>query len=597
MKYKKHIAWGLAILILVASSFALIKRFNTHAQTGVTKTFTTKVTVGNSAPVFTVDPAESPASSTTSPTAPNTLMTFSAKATDANNHGYYFLVCSIVDTANPDNDRAVASPTGGAPSCPATSTKYCGTTSAVASGSTASCTRTTESSDPYENKWNAYVCDNFASGSSCSLPNRGSGASGSPFYVNHAPTFTAISNTASTVEDAQTPGNSYTVTWTSTASDPTDGHQVKLLICKTQQMSNGVCTGGNWCESTLANSDPTCTYTLPAVPVADGEYEAYAYVVDAHNTPAAGEGTKQGSKSSYYVKNVAPVVSAVKLNAEASPITLVAGGTKSVSITADVTDDNGCSATELPVTKIKAYVYRSGLANGFSDCDALGDGNANYCYAEISCTRGTCSGTKVPITCSVSMQYYADPTDSNNAATSFASQHWVATVKATDNGFGTGGTNPLSHNATSTAVVEVASLAAFNITASIDYDEVAAGERSGNGKLDKTIVTTPTGNVPMNQLYSGSNMCTDYDDCSTDAGYTPINVNKQKYALAANTSYATGGTALSATPTLVNINVPKVTDGTNVTTRTSWWGIEIPTNTLPGVYNGLNTITSQVKTT
>lgn len=92
-------------------------------------------------------------------------------------------------------------------------------------------------------------------------------------------------------------------------------------------------------------------------------------------------------------------------------------------------------------------------------------------------------------------------------------------------------------------------------------------------------------------------MCTDYHYCSTDAGYTPINVNKQKYALAANTSYATGGTALSATPTLVNINVPKVTDGTNVTTRTSWWGIEIPTNTLPGVYNGLNTITSQVKTT
>lgn len=583
MKYKKHIAWGLAILILVASSFALIKRFNTHAQTGVTKTFTTKVTVGNSAPVFTVDPAESPASSTTSPTAPNTLMTFSAKATDANNHGYYFLVCSIVDTANPDNDRAVASPTGGAPSCPATSTKYCGTTSAVASGSTASCTRTTESSDPYENKWNAYVCDNFASGSSCSLPNRGSGASGSPFYVNHAPTFTAISNTASTVEDAQTPGNSYTVTWTSTASDPTDGHQVKLLICKTQQMSNGVCTGGNWCESTLANSDPTCTYTLPAVPVADGEYEAYAYVVDAHNTPAAGEGTKQGSKSSYYVKNVAPVVSAVKLNAEASPITLVAGGTKSVSITADVTDDNGCSATELPVTKIKAYVYRSGLANGFSDCDALGDGNANYCYAEISCTRGTCSGTKVPITCSVSMQYYADPTDSNNAATSFASQHWLATVKATDD-------DSATHNATSTATVEVASLAAFNITASIDYGSVSAG--SSTGTLNKEVVTTPTGNVPMNQLYSGTQMCTNVD-CT---GGTPLAVTLQKYALASGTNYGSG-TDLTGTPTAVNINVPKVTDGSNVTTKSSWWGISIPTGTLPGIYNGTNTITSQVKTT
>ena len=560
MKYKRYVALGLAILLLVASSFALIKRFNTNAQSSVTKTFTTKVTVGNSAPTWTVAPAESPASSTTSPTTPGAQITFSATATDANNENYYLIICST--------NSVTAGTGGGAPSCGGT--QYC-VSSSTASGDAASCNYTTKAADPYTNPWYAFVCDVNAT-SACSSSAQGAGNSGSPFIVNHPPTFTAVSNNS-----PRDPGQN--VTWTTTASDTTDGNTVKLLVCKTQAMSNGSCTGGSWCTSSLVASNPTCSYSIPN-PAADGDNAAYVYVVDQFNTPAAGTGTKQGSASGFTINNIAPVVSAVKLNNEATPINLEAGATKSVSITATVVDDNGCADGE--IASVLAYVYRSGIT--YTGCDTSGEANANYCYPEITCNAGACTGGKsVAYTCSVPLQYYADPTDADNAATSFASQHWLATVKATDD-------DSATHNATSTATVEVASLAAFNITASIDYGSVSAG--SSTGTLNKEVVTTPTGNVPMNQLYSGTQMCTNVD-CT---GGTPLAVTLQKYALASGTNYGSG-TDLTGTPTAVNINVPKVTDGSNVTTKSSWWGISIPTGTLPGIYNGTNTITSQVKTT
>lgn len=86
-------------------------------------------------------------------------------------------------------------------------------------------------------------------------------------------------------------------------------------------------------------------------------------------------------------------------------------------------------------------------------------------------------------------------------------------------------------------------------------------------------------------------MCTDYATCSTSGGRTPIAVAKQKYALSTGTAYASG-TALSTTPTKALLTVPKVTDPLNITTKTIWWGIEIPLGTIAGTYSGVNTITS-----
>ena len=133
----------------------------------------------------------------------------------------------------------------------------------------------------------------------------------------------------------------------------------------------------------------------------------------------------------------------------------------------------------------------------------------------------------------------------------------------------------------------------FEITGELDYGSLDAG--GTNATLTKTLVVTPTGNSPFHVMHKGTQMCTDSPTCATTGGKTPIPIAQQKYALASGTSYASG-TALSATDTKVLLNVPKVDNGT-VTTKTTWWGMAIPLGTVPGTYNGTNTITSTAEGT
>ena len=163
--------------------------------------------------------------------------------------------------------------------------------------------------------------------------------------------------------------------------------------------------------------------------------------------------------------------------------------------------------------------------------------------------------------------------------TLYPTENWLDTIKAIDN-------NSASGYTTVGAGVEVNSLTAFDITSSLAFGNLGAGQ--SNDPLDKTVTTTATGNVGLDQEHSGSaNMCTDYPACS---GGTPIGVAYQKYSLASSTAYASA-TALSTTPAEVELNVPKPISATPVTKNT-WWGILIPTGTQPGTYSGVNTITA-----
>ena len=547
------------VIIAVAISFFFIKSFKTKAQTNPdTETVQTTVTVGNSYPNFTVDPFEDPASSTTAPTAVGSNVVFKATATDSNSEPYYLLVCST---------GAATATNGGAPTCSATT--YC-TSALTTSGTQASCTYTTQATDPFSNTWYAFVCDNNATAAACSPANQGAGDSGSPFLVNHTPTFTAINTTPSPAQ--VDPGQS--VTWTATASDP-DGNTVKLLVCKTQSMTNGVCDGGEWCSTTNPGvaSNPTCTYNVPGV-AADGTFDAYVYVVDQYNTPS--ESATQGTNSSFTINNTAPVVSNVTLNG-GNAILPEEATTKSIPVTATVTDTNGCSTTE--VTNVYAYVYRSGVT--YTGCDTAAETNNNYCYAEVACTQDNAScnaGTgAATYTCSITMQYYADPTDTG---TQHDTENWLASVKAIDD-------DSASGNTEITTGVELNSLVAFSVQDSINYGSLGVGQ--ANDPLDRTLITTATGNVGLDQEHSGSaNMCTDYPSCNTPGG-TPIAVTNQKYALT-GVAYASG-TTLTTTPTEIELNIPKVTTA-SATTGTTYWGISIPTGTVSGTYNGANTITA-----
>lgn len=510
----------------------------------------TSVVVGNSAPAFTVDPAESSASDGTTPTNAGSSVTFTATATDSNNENYYLILCKT---------NSVTATNGGAPTCGGGA--WCTSTSTV-SGSQASCSYTTLTGDAESNDWYGFVCDANGSSAACSSSSQGTGSAGSPFKVNHLPSVGLV-----TGNGAQDPGA--TITWSSIGESDSDtdtaADTVKLVICKTEGVTGSDCDGGasdRWCQSSLVASNPTCGYSIP-IPTPDGTYNAYAYVFDSHDF-----GNGSASYPNFTVNNVAPVVSAVTLNG-GSDITLTEGTTTSVAMTATVTDNNSCQ----DLSTVTASAYRSSVT--YASCDTVGEANNNNCYAVISCSVGggnTCdssSDSSASYTCSVSLQYFSDPTD---VGTQYPSDTWKDTFLATDNNSATGSTEL-------TTGVEMNSLVGYSITSAINFGSLSVG--ASNDPLDKTTTMTATGNVGLDEEVSG----TDMDDGATHT----ITVDNQKYSLTAATAYASG-TSLSGTPTELELNVAKTTSTGSPATKNTWWGLKIPLSTIAGTYSGVNTI-------
>ncbi len=558
---------SLVVLALFGCTFFLIKGFKTRAYTTVD--IPTEVTVGNASPKFMdgYEPVESPASSTTSPTAIGGVITFKANAEDSNGEPYYMTICRTDSITEPD--------TTGPGTCSSAANTLC-TSIETASGQQATCQYTAKAGDSWNNQWYAFVCDNNAE-PACSTGHQGLTGedASSPFYVNHAPTFTAISNNS-----PKNPGA--TVTWTATASDP-DNNQVKLVVCKKDAangggISNGACVGESWCVGELSASNPTCSYEMDEVHVA-GTFDAYVYVVDAHNLPASGG--SQEANSTFTVNNMAPVVTNVTLN-DGNNIVLEENTTVNVEVKATVTDKNGCSN----VQSVYANVYRSSVT-----CTNIGHHNPNNCYTPVTCNQVEYSCVEssgvANYVCKVSMQFHADPTDAN---TPYTADNWLANVHATDVATATG-------NLVLGTGVEVNSLLGFSITGTINYGELEPGD--SNEYLDKVLTTTPTGNTGINQDHSGSEyMCTDFDTCSTASGFTPIYVSNQKYALTSNILYSdtTNAFVLGTSPATVLLKIPKPLS-TSPTGASTYWGINIPGGTATGVYSGSNTITAQKSAT
>lgn len=517
---------------------------------------TTSVTVGNSAPSFTAGPAESTASDGTTPTNAGSDVTFNATATDSNSEDYYLAICKT---------NAITPVNGSAPTCDGGN--WC-ISSSTTSGNQASCSYTTLTGDSESNDWYAFVCDNNASSSNCSSASQGSGGTGSPFKVNHAPTFATISN-----DGPADPGDD--VIW-STNSSTTDGDTdttadtVKLVVCKTAGISGNDCDGGagdRWCASSFVANNPSCTYSVPT-PNAAGSNDAYVYLVDSHDFAATGG--NQGSNSSFTVSNVAPVVSGVTLNG-GSDITLTEGTTTSITIAGTITDNNSCQDISSVVTSL----YRSSVS--FASCDTVGESDDNFCYADVSCSvvgsGNTCTGASdasADYECSISVQYFADPTDTN---TEYPTDTWLTTIDATD--------GSLSDNTEVSAGVEMNSLVGYDVTGSIAYGNLDVGEK--NDPLDKTTTITATGNVGLDEELSGTDM--------DDGGVNTIGVAYQKHALATATAYASG-TSLSGSATEYELNCQKTTASGSPQTKNTWWGLEIPAGTVPGSYSGTNTVTA-----
>ena len=215
-------------------------------------------------------------------------------------------------------------------------------------------------------------------------------------------------------------------------------------------------------------------------------------------------------------------------------------------------------------------LYRSGVT-GAEACTP----SNNNCYADASCALSGCSGNSCTATCSVDVTFFAEPTDGTSG---YSTEYWRGWIEATDAGTQTGEGWSAADNP------DLESMAAMDVTTSITYDPLLAGDDTGASNESTTI--TNTGNTILDVEVSGDNFCTNYPTCS---GYQ-IAVGYQEYK---TTGFTYGlGTALSASPTIVQINLAKATASPSNSTTTLYWGMGVPSPKESGSYSGANLITA-----
>lgn len=591
------------VTLLAVSGLALgfflvaVLSFNAPLQTVSADNVTTSVTVLNTPPVWTVDAQESVESSTSTPTNAGSVLSWTGTGTDSNNDNYYLLICktSGLPTAN----------SGSAPTCNGGVSNQWAVSASTASASQATAATTTKETFPFNNEsnaWYAWICDANASLAQCnSTFKQGTGTTASPFVINHPPVFTALSNNGPT-----TPGGS--ITWTTTAHDNDTirgGDTVRIVVCKANDFTGTSCgAGGAWATSTLVSSDPATTTPI-AVPTQDKTYNAFVFLFDQNFEAATS--TFEGTNSSFVITNVAPTVSAASISLVdqdgSGSLVLVNpnASTSGYKVTFQVTDNNSClnSSSGNEIASINTDVYRSSVTQ--AACQVSGDFNSNSCYPKSSpmtnfvCTQdgGSCSGssdTTATFTCTYSLWYNADPTDSG---TQHPSDNWLASVQASDDNFAT------SSLTESTTGNELISFLAFTVPeTSIGFGGLQPGQQ--NDPLSTTTTLRAIGNVGLDQDLYGDTMCTTWsapDSCDTN-GIDPSNdipiVNQKtatsSVAYASAFAYALTG---STTPTYVGIHVPKTTATSSPQSKNNFWAIKIPaTITVAGAYTGQDTITA-----
>ncbi|MBP6890954.1 hypothetical protein KBC01_01245 [Candidatus Parcubacteria bacterium] len=502
----------------------------------------TSVVVAGVAPNITDGPSDGGITST-NPVNVGSDVTFTVTANDDNGDQYYLAICKT--DAITANNNATPTCTGGA-WC------YSGKTNDDAQ---ASCSTTTLAAWEETSDWFAFVCD-YSASSQCSASSQGTGNNGSPFHVNHRPTFTALADTG-----PKNPGQSVTIYTTSSDADSEHSDQVFLLVCRTDGISGTQCDGGNgdtWCSSSLTASDANCSFTLPT-PAPHGATTSYAYIFDSHNFAASGG--SHGTDASVTINDVAPTVSSVVLNG-GRVIALDAEGTAGATTTVttmEVTDNNGCA----DVTGVTTSVYRSSAT-----CTAQDN---NSCYYNQSCSGDSVcdSGITQTYNCNTSIKYHADPTD---VGTPYAAQNWLATGYALDQ---------IGQGTADSSGVELNTWLALDVTNAINYGSLAVGEIADGTALPQYVTVQATGNCGLDTNISGNQMT---------SGANSIATSSQKYATSA-VAYS-AATALQADATELELNLAKTTSTATLSDKKVYWGLQIPNGTQPGSYSGTNSFTA-----
>ena len=518
----------------------------------------TTVNVQNAPPWFTVAPAENPSSTSTTPVNVGGSIAFQGTATDGEDDDYFLIICT---TTKATSTIGVMEPTcvGG---------NYLCRSGAASSTAQASCTHNGVKNIAGETQpWYAFICDQHLGDPRCSIVGaQGTGVSGSPFYVNHAPrlnhVYTSINN--------QIPGGTFTFLASSTDQDTTGAvDRIDMYACSTNSWSLAAgCASTTFCVGSSSAPDVSCNYTDTA-PTKDKAYNYWVFIKDAHQLV----GTGNGSTTTYTITNVAPVISGVTLNG-GSNISLNIKNAPNIDVltgSVSITDNNGCS----DVVSATSTIYL-GTVSGGANCAA----NDNNCYktAAAYCFISGCTGdpdndATMTAICSTSLAFHSVPTDAQAGASATS---WFSRITAWDEAiFGSGSYTTLNG-------VEVISTAALDVTElNINYGIIQAGMDSGTKNGTTTVINF--GNTPINTDVTGTDML------RGGIGPQLIGIERQQHSLN-NFAFGAGTVTSSSTPDTVATVIPRPTSAVDVSDQI-YWGIGLPLGIPSAQYEGENTFT------
>lgn len=585
------------ILVLIA---VLVLNFNflgSHWSNVRADSSTTSVTVQNTVPNFTTNPAEATAShngaglagSADNPINEGASITFNGTANDADGQNYYLLVCNV--------NGATPGTGGGAPTC-TSGTTWCTSTSTV-DDAQASCTYSSATGAGESKAWYGFACDASPSGQLCSASSNGGtlGNNGSPFYLNHRPTLTAAQDDSGT-----NPGG--TVAWTSTSADGDTDLAVdtfQLFVCETAAFAGGAapaCTGTEICHTASGvTTNAGCSDVL-GNPLPDETKTAYPYIVDNHGLVSTGSPT--GVDTVLVINNTAPSLTAgtiVLKNttnvAESLALSVEEGQTDDFIVTVEITDTNSCqnSIAGQEIASVLINVRQSEILQ--ATCDVVGEDNNNNCYFDAAnetggyCTQTACGGTSdatADWTCYFPLKYHGDPTDASSPKAAYI---WLAAALATDDD---SGASSLTDGTTGQELIQFAMYDVGGGAPNISYGTLSTGATSS----DITKLIEATGNVGLdtNSKASAANMCTDYPTCTNSPPEYVMAIAQQHFA-ATDIAWASM-TALTIGFLETELNITKTITTATPASGNIHWKIQIPSNQTPDVYSGQNVIEGKV---
>lgn len=517
----------------------------------------------NLAPTITINPSDG-SSGTTTPTNEGEQVQFTATAEDLDGDDYYLAVCQAAGI-NPGNN--------GAPTCK--NGTWC-VSGAASSSLENNCSYTVATSTQIAS-WFAYACDGRPGTgvAKCSVVSQGNNGTDedSPFFVNHRPSFSAVTTVTGTTTPP--PGWTYTIQTTSADTDTVDENDVmSLFVCKTNSANAAGCTfgaGDTVCQSILASStNASCQFATP-VPSASGNFTYYAFVFDSHGLNAI----SNSRSSSYAITNVPVTLGSIILNGGNDiQLNLRGGADKAVSFVAPMSDLNGCVDIDSAVGKL----YMTGTT---SSCRV----NNNDCYAVTSpanCTISGClaGGTVADYTCTVDMKYYAVSTDDVNLSKS--TYQWKANFNVYD----------LFGNLTSGSSTGVELIT--NMGLAINQDVINFGllvsSATSTGAVNQQTTVVNAANSPIDTNLYGSNMF-------GDVGGDSIAVNYLQWNMGSPFNYSFGNPLTDFSNSFdVASHILKTTTSTD-SVRDFYWGLGLPNGLYPASYNGSTTFTAIIDNT